>query len=98
MTSDPDIGFYWRGHSTVSMKGDRRIMAGFRCEATGGTVIYRGRDLKTSHAGLNKTVRQCEIFITHILATLEHFQAPQQEGEEFIACADRLIDETVERP
>ena len=52
--------------------------------------------MKTSHAGLNITEREWEISITHIKATLEHFQVPEQEKEEFIACANSLKDEIVE--
>ena len=33
LTSDPDIGFYWRGHSTDSMKRDRQLIVDFRCPA-----------------------------------------------------------------
>ena len=36
LTSDPDIGVYWRGHSTDSMKRDRQLIVDFLCEAIGG--------------------------------------------------------------
>ena len=98
VTSDPDIGVYWRGHSTDSMKRDRQLIVDFPCEATGGPVIYRGRDMKTSHVGLNITEREWEIFITHIIATLEKCEVPKQEKEEFLACANALKDEIVEKP
>ena len=70
VTSDPDIGFYWRGHSTDSMKRDRQLIVDFLCEAIGGPVIYRGRDMKTSHEGLRITERDWEIFVGHTVATL----------------------------
>ncbi len=98
LTSDPDIGFYWRGHSTDSMKRDRQLIVDFLCEAIGGPVIYRGRDMKTSHAGLNITEAEWEIFMAHTAATLEHFQVPEQEKEEFLACAASLKGEIVENP
>jgi len=96
LTSDPEIGIYWRGHSTDSMKRDRQLIVDFLCEATGGPVIYRGRDMKTSHQGLRITERDWEIFVGHIVATLEHFEVPEQEKQEFLDCAASVKGDIVE--
>ncbi|HEU0020809.1 MAG TPA: group 1 truncated hemoglobin [Dehalococcoidia bacterium] len=97
VTSDPEIGFYWRGHSTDSMKRDRQLVVDFLCQALGGPVIYRGRDMKTSHAGLNISEHDWQIFVDHTVATLEKFQVPEKERQEFLACAASLKDDIVER-
>ena len=96
VTSDPDIGFYWRGHSTDSMKRDRQLIVDFLCEAIGGPVIYRGRDMKTSHEGLRITEREWEIFMVHTAATLDHFEVPEPEKQEFLDCAASLKGDIVE--
>ena len=96
LTSDPVIGVYWRGHSTDSMKRDRQLIVDFLCEAIGGPVIYRGRDMKTSHEGLRITERDWDIFVAHIVATLDHFSVPEQEKQEFLECAGSLKGEIVE--
>ena len=96
LTSDPDIGVYWRGHSTDSMKRDRQLIVDFLCEAIGGPVIYRGRDMKTSHEGLRISERDWEIFMGHIVGTLEHFEVPKQEKQEFLDCAASLKGDIVE--
>ncbi len=98
LTSDPEIGIYWRGHSTDSMKRDRQLIVDFLCEALGGPVIYRGRDMKTSHAGLNITEREWQIFMDHTTATLEKFEVPEKEKQEFLDCAASLKDDIVELP
>ncbi len=96
LTSDPDIGFYWRGHSTDSMKRDRQLLVDFLCQAIGGPVIYRGRDMKTTHAGLNISEREWDITMRHIEATLDHFEVPEQEKQEFLDCAASLKGDIVE--
>ena len=96
LTSDPDIGVYWRDHSTDSMKRDRQLIVDFLCEAIGGPVIYRGRDMKTSHEGLRISERDWEIFMGHIVGTLEHFEVPKQEKQEFLDCAASLKGDIVE--
>ena len=96
LTNDPDIGFYWRGKSTDSMKKDRQLIVDFLCEAIGGPVIYGGRDMKTSHEGLRISEREWDIFVGHTVATLEHFGVPEREKQEFLECAGSLKGDIVE--
>lgn len=95
LTSDPDIGVYWRGYGTDSMKRDHRLIVDFLCEAIGGPIIYRGRDMKTSHEGFRITERDWDIFVMHTIATLDHFSVPERE-QEFLECAGSLKGEIVE--
>jgi hemoglobin len=96
LTSDPDIGVYWRGHRIDSMKRDRQLIVDFLCEATGGPTIYRGRDMQTSHEGLRISQRDWDIFVDHTVATLDHFAVPEPEKGEFLACAASLKGDIVE--
>lgn len=98
LTSDPEIGVYWRGHSTDSMKRDRQLLIDFLCEAIGGPVIYRGRDMRTSHQGLRITERDWQITIDHIAGTLDHLDVTDPERQEFLDCAASVKDDIVEEP
>ncbi len=98
VTSDPDIGFYWRGHSTDSMKRDRQLIVDFLCESTGGPVVYRGRDMKTSHEGLGITESDWRAFMKHTVAMLDKFRLPAKEKDDCLAAFLVLKDDTVERP
>lgn len=96
LTSDHEIGYYWAGHSTDSMKRDRQLIVDFLCEALGGPVIYRGRDMKTSHVGLGIGERDWEVFVNHTVATLDKFEVPEPERSEFLAAAASLKGDIVE--
>ena len=96
LTGDPEIGVYWRGHSTDSMKRDRQLIIDFLCEAIGGPVIYRGRDMRTSHQGLRISERDWQIFVDHTIATLDYLSVPEKEKQEFLECAGGLKDDIVE--
>ena len=98
LTSDPDIGVYWRGKCTDSMKKDRQLIVDFLCEAIGGPVIYGGRDMKLSHEGLRISERDWEIFVGHTVATLDKFEVPEREKQEFLECAGSLKGDIVEVP
>ena len=97
LTSDPQIGIYWRGHSKDSMKRDRQLIVDFLCEALGGPIIYRGRDMKTSHEGLNISENDWQIFVKHTEATLDKIGVQGKEREEFLAAAASLKGDIVER-
>jgi hemoglobin len=98
LTSDAQLGVYWRGHSKDSMKRDRQLVVDFMCEAFGGPVIYRGRDMKTSHEGLHISESDWQIFVKHTQATLDAFGVQGQERDEFLAAADSLKGDIVEQP
>jgi hemoglobin len=98
LTSDPQLGIYWRGHSKDSMKRDRQLVVDFLCEAFGGSVIYRGRDMKTSHEGLSISESDWQVFVKHTVATLDKFGVQGKEREEFLAAAASLKGDIVERP
>ena len=98
LVRDPQLGVYWRGHSKDSMKRDRQLLVDFLCMATGGPVVYRGRDMKTSHEGLQISESDWKVFADHTVATLSKFKVPQKEQEEFLAAAASLKGDIVEKP
>jgi hemoglobin len=97
LTSDPQLGVYWRGHSKDSMKRDRQLLVDFLCAAAGGPVVYRGRDMKTSHEGLQISESDWRIFVEHTTATLDKFRVPAREKAEFLEAAASLKGDIVER-
>ncbi len=98
VTQDHQIGDYWKGHSNDSMKRDRQLIVDFLCESTGGPVIYRGRDMKTSHEGLGITESDWNVFIKHTAAMLDKLELPVKEKEDCLAAVLALKDDTVENP
>jgi hemoglobin len=98
ITADPQIGIYWRGHSTDSMRRERQLAVDFLCAALGGPVLYRGRDMKTAHAGLKISEADWQVFVKHTVATLDKFAVQGREREEFLAAAASLKGDIVERP
>jgi hemoglobin len=96
LTSDPQLGVYWRGHSKDSMRRDRQLLVDFLCVATGGPVVYRGRDMKTSHEGLRISESDWKIFVEHTVATLDKFSVAEQEKAEFLDAAASLKGDIVD--
>jgi hemoglobin len=98
LTSDSQIGVYWRGKCRDSMKRDRQFLVDFLCAATGGPSSYTGRDMKMSHEGLGITDSDWSVLIRHTIATLEEFAVPETEQQEFLSLIDTWKADIVEAP
>ena len=96
LTADPQIGVYWKGKCKDSMKKDRQLVVDFLCAATGGTVNYLGRDMKTSHEGLGISESDWDIFVQHSVASLEDLGVAEKEKTEFLSAAASLKGDIVE--
>jgi Bacterial-like globin len=59
----------------------------FLCLATGGPCVYKGRDMKTSHAGLGITEADWDAGVKHLVATLDKFKVPMKEKDDLLAAA-----------
>ena len=97
LLSDPQLGVYWKGHSTDSRRRDRQLIVNYMCEAAGGPVVYGGRDMKTLHASLDISHDDWEVFMRHVVATPEKFNVPEPEKQEVLAFVTSLRDDIVEK-
>jgi hemoglobin len=96
LIGDPQIGVYWKGKCTDSMRRDRQLVVDFLCVATGGPVNYVGRDMKTSHEGLGITESDWDVFVQHTVATLDDLGVTGAEKDGFLDAAATTKDDIVE--
>ena len=95
LLGDLELGVYWKGKCTDSLKKDRQLFVDFLVSSFGGPVTYLGRDMKTSHDGLGITEREWLRFIEHVVATLDNLAIPEQERREVVAAAQSLKGDVV---
>ena len=96
VTSDPQIGVYWKGKCRDSMRRDRQLLIDFLCAATGGPTTYLGRDMKTSHEGLGISNSDWDVLMRHARTTLENLGVTENEKNEALSTVDGLKSEIVE--
>jgi len=97
LATDPQLSKFFMGHSTDSTQRLRQHVIDLLCMATGGPCVYKGRDMKTSHAGLGITEADWTRSVNHLAATLAKFKVPQKEQDELLATASGLKKDIVER-
>ena len=97
LVADPQLGRFFAGHSTDSKMRIRQLVVDQLCAATGGPCVYKGRDMKTSHAGLGITEAQWSLSVSHLVATLNKFKVGEREQNDLAAALTTLKPDIVER-
>ena len=97
LVTDPSLGKYFTGHSTDSKQRIRQHVVDFLCLATGGPCVYKGRDMKTTHAGLGITGAEWDAGVKHLVATLDKFKVATKEKDDLLAAASGLKKDIVEK-
>ena len=96
LIADPDLGTFFKGHSTDSNSRTRQLVVDQLCAATGGPCVYIGRPMKQSHAGLGITEVQWDKMVVHLKATLDKFKVGKAEQDELLAATTSLKPDIVE--
>ena len=97
LATDAQLGKFFAGHATDSKQRIRQHVVDFLCVATGGPCVYKGRDMKTSHAGLGISEAEWNKGVTHLVASLDKFKVPQKEKDDLLAAASGLKKDIVEK-
>ena len=98
LAGDPQLGKFFAGHSTHSLKKIRQLVVDQLCNATGGPCVYIGLDMKTSHTGLGITEKDWDASVKHLVATLDKFNVPAKEKDEVLTMVATLKKDIVEKP
>lgn len=68
------------------------------CGATGGPCTYKGRDMKTTHAGMRITNDEFNALVQDLVAALDKFKVPLKEKNELLALLGPMKKDIVEVP
>ena len=65
------------------------------CEASGGPCRYTGKDMKTSHAGMNIKDADFTALVEDLKASLDHFKVGAREQNELLGALAPMHDDIV---
>ena len=66
------------------------------CMMTGGPCVYRGRDMKSTHAGMKITSLEFDALVEDLVRALDRFKLPAREKGELLHLLGPLKKEIVE--
>ena len=75
---------------------EQQLFIDYLCAATGGSMVYTGRDMKTLHAGMRLDEEDWKRGMAHLTATLNAFEVPEQEQREIMSFHENLKSDIVE--
>ena len=96
LQGDPQLARFWQHRAEDSVKREKQLLIDFLCSSAGGPLYYTGRDMKTSHKGMNISEKDWSVLLGHLKATLESFQVPQAECDQVIAFVQSTKPDIVE--
>jgi hemoglobin len=66
------------------------------CMASGGPCTYKGRDMKTTHAGMKITNGDFSALVEDLVAALDKFKVPAQEKGQLLGLLGPMKKDIVE--
>ncbi|HZJ64444.1 MAG TPA: hypothetical protein VFD36_13075 [Kofleriaceae bacterium] len=76
----------------------KRLLVEFVCVATGGPCKYSGRDMATSHAGMDLVDDEFNALVENLAATLDKFKVPEKEKSDLLGALGPLKPDIVVAP
>jgi len=97
LVADKQLAKFFGGHGEDSLKKIRQHIVNQFCAAAGGPCLYTGRDMKTTHKGLQITGDHWDAAAKHLVDTLDKFKVPKVEKDELLAFVTSLRKDIVEK-
>jgi hemoglobin len=96
MRADSRFARFGAGRSLDSRQRAQHLTVDLICSASGGPCYYIGRDMRTSHAGLQITGSEWDACMELTRIALSKHSVASRETAEFIGLFERYRDEIVE--
>ena len=95
--ADPKFARFGTSRGTDKKKRDLQLNIDYMCKIAGGSNYYMGRDMKTTHAGLEINATEWESNMRYMAEALDKFKVPQKEREEVLALVANMKKDIVEK-
>lgn len=96
LRSDAQLGRFWEHRGEDGVRREKQLLIDFLCACSGGPLLYTGRDMATSHRGMNISDDDWVGFMGHVRDTLAAFQVGGRETDEVLAFVESTKDDIVE--
>ena len=95
LATDPKLQKFFVGASDSSKARIRQLVVDQLCAAAGGPCIYLGRDMRTSHKGLNITEDDWTVAVAAFTASLNKFKVGAPEQRDLAAALAKIKPDIV---
>jgi hemoglobin len=85
LMADTQLERFWNNRGKDGIEREKQLLIDYLCTHAGGTMVYTGRDNKSTHRGMGISNSDWDKFISHLNDTLSHFQVAQTETNDVLA-------------
>lgn len=96
LQADAQLGRFWEHRGDDGIAREKQLLIDFLCASAGGPMLYTGRDMQLTHAGMRISAGDWDAFLVHLNATLDAFEVPGREREDVLGFIASTRDEIVE--
>lgn len=96
LMADAQLARFWQNRGEDGIKRELQLLIDFLCESAGGPMYYTGRDMRTSHKGMNISESDWSVFAQHLVATLDKFDVPDAEKQDVLGFVESTKADIVE--
>ena len=94
--ADPVLGRFWQHRGSDGVAREKQLLIDYLVNASGGPLLYTGRDMSRSHTGMRITDDDWDRFTAHLHSTLDQFAVAAAERAELLAFIDALRTDLVD--
>jgi hemoglobin len=88
--ADPVLGRFWQHRGSDGLAREKQLLIDFLVDSAGGPLLYTGREMLQSHAGMGIIDEDWSRFTAHLQDTLDGFAVPAAERSELLTFVDGL--------
>ena len=96
LMADEQLGRFWQNRGEDGIEREKQLLIDFLARAAGGPMLYTGRNMMTTHRGMQISEADWTRFIGHLTDTLRHFDLPAAETNDVLTFIESTKSEIVE--
>lgn len=90
LQADAKLGRFWKNRGNDGIAREHQLLIDYLVNATGGHMVYTGRDMLLTHEGMGVDEQDWTSFIEHVKTTAGELGVGATEGGEVLAFLDTL--------
>jgi hemoglobin len=96
LMADEQLGRFWQHRGEDGIAREKQLLIDFLSHCAGGPMYYTGRNMATTHRGMQISEADWTRFIGHLTDTLKHFDLAAAETSDVLAFIESTKFEIVE--
>jgi len=96
MTSDSKLKRFWDHRGADGLAREKQLLIDFLCHASGGSMVYTGRNMKIAHQGMRIDNEDWGKLVNYLTESMDQLSVPSREKGEVLGFVETLKNEIVE--